>query len=184
MDYTTSSELQQYLDHNEKLLWTGRPKTGIVFRAADIFLIPFSLLWCGFAIFWFVTALTSGAPFLFAMFGIPFVVVGLIFVFGRFIIDAKQRAHTYYGITADRIIIKSGIFKKSIQSVTIKTLSDLSYTEKNDGTGTIHFGPKNPMMMWGSGLNWWPGVKVAPTLEMIPDVRNVYNKIIAIQKSK
>jgi hypothetical protein len=138
MDYTTSAELQLYLDHYEKLLWTGRPKTAIVFRTADIFLITFSVLWCGFAIFWFVTALTSGAPFLFVMFGIPFVVVGLIFVFGRFMIDAKQRAHTYYGITADRIIIKSGIFKNSIQSIKIKTLSDLEYTEKNDGSGTIH----------------------------------------------
>lgn len=64
------TELRQHLDSGENLLWTGQPKTGIVFRNADIFLIPFSLLWCGFAIFWFITALTSGAPFFFAMFGI------------------------------------------------------------------------------------------------------------------
>ena len=117
MDYNISTELQQYVDSNEKLVWTGRPRTGIVFRSADIFLIPFSLFFCGFAIFWFTTALTSGAPFIFAMFGIPFVVIGIIMVFGRFIIDAKQRENTYYGLTNDRIIIKTGIYTKSIKSL-------------------------------------------------------------------
>lgn len=100
MEYYDITELQQYLDTNEKLLWTGRPKTGIVFRTADIFLIPFSLLWCGFAIFWVTMA--SQASIFFAMFGIPFVVIGLMLVFGRFIIDAKLRAHTYYGLTNNR----------------------------------------------------------------------------------
>ena len=184
MDFNVTTELRQHLDSNEKLVWTGRPKTGIVFRTADIFLIPFSLFWCGFAIFWFTSALASGAPFFFAMFGIPFVVIGLIFVFGRFIIDAKQRENTYYGVTDDRIIIKSGIYRKSIKSLNIKTLSEIEYVEKNDGSGTINIGPKNPMMIWGNGMNWWPGVKATPSLELIPDVRKVYNKIIEIQKSR
>jgi hypothetical protein len=184
MDFNTSIALQEHLDPNEKLIWAGQPKKGILFRTADIFLIPFSLLWCGFAIFWFTTALTSGAPFLFAMFGIPFVVIGLIFVFGRFIIDAKQRENTYYGITSDRIIIKSGIYKKSIRSLNIKALSEIEYDEKSDGNGTINIGPKNPMMMWGNGMNWWPGIKPTPSLDLVQDVRQVYNKIIEIQKTK
>jgi hypothetical protein len=184
MDYNISTELQQYVDSNEKLVWTGRPRTGIVFRSADIFLIPFSLFFCGFAIFWFTTALTSGAPFIFAMFGIPFVVIGIIMVFGRFIIDAKQRENTYYGLTNDRIIIKSGIYTKSIKSLNIKTLSDIQYVEKNDGSGTINFGQKNPIMISSNGMNWWPGVNETPSLDLIQDVRKVYNKIVEIQKSK
>ena len=112
MDYNLTTELQEHLDTNEKLIWTGQPKKGIVFRTADIFLIPFSLLWCGFAIFWVIMA-SQGSIF-FAMFGIPFVIIGLIFVFGRFIIDAKQRENTYYGLTDDRIIIKSGVYKKTL----------------------------------------------------------------------
>ncbi|MEZ5013983.1 MAG: PH domain-containing protein [Chitinophagales bacterium] len=184
MDFSVTTELQQHLDNNEKLVWTGRPKTGIVFRTADILLIPFSLLWCGFAIFWFTTAWSSGAPFFFVIFGIPFVIIGLIFVFGRFIIDAKQRENTYYGLTDDRIIIKSGIYRKVIKSLNVKTLSDIEYVEKRDGSGTINIGPRNPMMMWGNGMNWWPGVKATPSLDLIQDVRKVYNKIIEIQKSK
>lgn len=184
MDFNASIELQEHLDPNEKLIWTGQPKKGILFRTADIFLIPFSLLWCGFAIFWFTTALTSGAPFFFVLFGIPFVVVGLIFVFGRFIIDAKQRENTYYGITNDRIIIKSGVYKKTFKSLNIRTLSEIEYDEKSDGVGTINIGPKNPMMMWGSGMNWWPGIKATPSLDLVQDVRQVYSKIIEIQKTR
>ena len=178
------TELRPHLDSGENLLWSGQPKKGIVFRTVDVFLIPFSVIWCGFAIFWFTTALTSEAPFLFAMFGIPFVVIGLFFVFGRFIIDAKQRDNTSYGITEHRIMIKSGIMSKKIQSLNIQTLSDIEYSEKHDGTGTISIGPKNPMMIWGNGMNWWPGIKSSPQLEMIPNVRKVYNQIIELQKKK
>lgn len=184
MNYNLNAELQEHIDANEKLIWIGEPKRGILFRSADIFLIPFSLVWCGFAIFWFYSALNMGAPFLFAMFGVPFVIIGLIFAFGRFIIDAKQRANTVYGLTEDRIIIKSGVFKKTIQSLNIRTLSNIEYTEKSDKSGTINFGPKNPMMMWGNGMNWWPGVKASPSFDLIQDVRQVYNKIIEIQKAK
>ncbi len=95
MNFNATTELQKHLDTNEKMIWTGPPKKGIEFRATDIFLIPFSLLWCGFAIFWFTTAISSSAPFFFSMFGIPFIVIGLVFIFGRFIIDAKQRENTF-----------------------------------------------------------------------------------------
>lgn len=184
MDYSTAAKLQHHLDPNEKLIWAGQPKQGIVFRTEDIFLIPFSLMWCGFAIFWFITAVSSGAPFFLAIFGIPFVVLGLMFVFGRFIIDSKQRENTYYGVTEDRIIIKSGVYKTSVKSLNIKTLTNIEYVEQNDGSGSINLGPKNPMMMWGNGMNWWPGIKATPSLDLIRDVRKVYKQIVEIQQRK
>lgn len=179
MIQSLQSELRPHLENDESLLWTGKPKTGIVFRTADIFLVPFSIFWCGFAVFWVVMASQAG---IFALFGVPFVVVGLFFVFGRFIIDAKQRKNTTYGLTEDRIIIKSGITSQKIKSLNIRTLSDIEYSEKSDGSGTISFGPKNPMMIWGNGMNWWPGMKTNPQLELIPNVRKVYGQIIELQR--
>ena len=183
MEFNTSHALQQHLDHNESLIWTGEPKKGIIFRPSDLFLIPFSICWCGFAVFWLTTAIKSGAPFFFALFGIAFVIAGLNFVFGRFIIDAKQRSNTIYGLTEHRIIIKSGVFTSSVKSLNIKTISDIEYEEKNDGSGTITIGPKNPMTNWGRGIDIANSNKVTPSLEFIPDVRKVYNKIIELQKS-
>jgi hypothetical protein len=176
------SELREHLDRDENLLWTGKPKSGIAFRTADIFMIPFSILWCGFAILWMMLASQAGG--LFFLFGVPFVIIGLIFVFGRFIIDAKQRENTVYGLTENRILIKSGVISKHIKSLNIRTLSDIELSEKGDGTGTISIGPKNPFMIWGSGMSWWPGMKMNPQLEMIPNAKKVYNQIIEIQNRK
>lgn len=178
------TELRQHLNNHENLIWTGQPKTGVVFRTADIFLIPFSLIWCGSAIFWFITAISSDAPIFFSLFGLPFVIMGLLFVFGRFIIDARQRENTIYGITEERIIIKSGIYNKSVKSLNIRSLSNIEYTEISDGSGTISIGSRNPMMLWGNGMNWWPGLKSIPQLDLIPEVRKVYNQIIELQKKK
>ena len=181
MEHDISKAFQGHLDSNEKLIWTGQPKKGIVFRTADLFLIPFSLFWCGFAIFWFVSALLSGVPF-FALFGVPFVIIGLIFVFGRFIIDAKQRANTFYALTEERIIIKSGIYKISIKSLNLKTLSDIELEEKSNSSGTISFGPKYRLMYWRNGLNWMPGANETPEFQLIEDARKVYKLIIDFQK--
>jgi len=184
MNFNINLELQTYLDKNEKLLWTGQPKRGIFFKSSDIFVIPFSLIWCGFAIFWVFMTASFGAPFFFTLFGVPFILIGLYIVFGRFIFDAKQRANTFYGLTEDRIIIKSGINRKTIKSLNIKALTDIEYSEKSDGSGTISFGSKNVFEAWNNSMSIGSGNKGIPSLEFIDDVRKVYNKIIEIQRNK
>ena len=120
MDFNTQRIIQSEIDSDEKLIWFGKPNQGIVFRGSDIFMIPFSLLWGGFAIFWEISALSipmdkAGAiGIIFPLFGIPFVLVGLYMIFGRFIYDAKNRSKTFYGITDQRVIIVSGLFRKGV----------------------------------------------------------------------
>lgn len=176
------SELRTYLQGNEKLQWSGKPKTGLSFRKEDVFFIPFSLLWCGFAIFMLVSNLQTSDSLMFSLFGVPFVLMGLMMVFGRFIVDAKARANTIYGLTNDRIIIKSGIFSKQIKSMNINSLMALEYTEKPDGSGTINLGPKNPYTIMAHGMSWMPNVETQPQLESIPNVRQVYDQIVELRK--
>ena len=171
------------MSSGEKLIWTGRPKSGIVFRGSDAFLIPFSLLWGGFAIFWEARVIGTGGPFFFKLWGIPFVLVGLYITVGRFFVDAKKRANTIYGMTQDRIIIKSGIFSRDIKSLNIRTISDITFNQTPANRGTITLGPTDFRYSMMQGMEW-PGAKQPPRLEFIEDVKFVYDKIIDIQRQK
>src|SRR5438876_1023650 len=77
IDYDIESQLVPNLDASERLVWAGKPKSGVIFRSLDIFMIPFSILWGGFAIFWEVLA--ASGPFFFWIFWYPFCYCGLAF---------------------------------------------------------------------------------------------------------
>jgi hypothetical protein len=176
--------LNQQLDSGEHLLWSGQPRRGIRLRGQDAFLIPFSILWCGFAIFWETSVIRTGAPFFFMLWGIPFVCVGLFFVFGRFIADARSRARTYYGVTGERILIVSGLFAQQTKSLQLRTLTDVSLTQRSDGSGTITFGPTHYMnTFFPAGA--WPGTGryVPPSFDLIERAKEVYDIIRNAQRT-
>ena len=178
-----ASEIERELSSGERLLWSGQPQRGIRLRSSDAFLIPFSLLWCGFAIFWEASVITKGAPFFFRLWGVPFVLVGLYLVVGRFIVDARTRERTFYGVTSERIIIVSGLFSRQTKSLQLRTLSDISLAERADGSGTITFGPQHPMAQRiPSG---WPGAGqyAAPAFDMIERAKETYNLIRQTQRT-
>ena len=52
MDESPEEIISRELNTSEQLLWAGRPPLGLMFRTVEVFLIPFSVLWGGFAIFW------------------------------------------------------------------------------------------------------------------------------------
>jgi len=74
------------VDPGERLLWMGKPAAPGWFQRQDLVLVPFSLLWGGFAIFWEAVALSSRSArdsVIFPLWGVPFVLVGLYLIFGR-----------------------------------------------------------------------------------------------------
>jgi hypothetical protein len=180
MDYEITQKLQKELSAGESLLWSGRPQRGVVLRGADAFLIPFSLLWGGFALFWEFSAFKSGAPIFFLLFGGVFVVVGLYFIFGRFIGDSIVRGKTYYGVTNDRVLILSEFPVKGVKSLNLRTLSDITFTSKSNGKGTITFGPT---ASWTEGIRWsGMGSYKTPSFELVDNVKSVYDIIRNAQK--
>jgi hypothetical protein len=142
------------------------------------------LLWCGFAVFWEFGALATRAPFFFKLWGIPFVVAGLYFVFGRFIVDVKQREKTYYGLTDQSVIIVSGFIQKKVKTLNLRSISDISLTEHSTGRGTITFGPTPPFYGWFGGSSW-PGMGQysMPSFERIDDAKDVYNLLNRTSRS-
>lgn len=183
LHFNIENEIRPHLRPDERLLWAGKPRGGIVFRRSDITFIPFSLLWGGFAIFWELLVIAFDAPLLFKLWGIPFVLVGLYLIVGRFFVDAKVRAHTFYGLTRDRIIIKSGVFSQSVQSIPVRTLVDVTYSQKADRSGTIILGTAGAgyIIKSNSGST---GTKQMPQLELIENVQNVYDQILELQRQQ
>ena len=176
MAFEAQQQLQSELASGERLLWTGQPRQGIRLRAADALLIPFSLLWGGFAVYWEIGVLQDGtAPFM-AIFGIPFVCVGLYVTVGRFLVDSYRRARTYYGLTGQRALIRT---PGGIRSVALRGVADVSLREATDGTGTISFGSGNgPQLSFLVGTSW-PGATrgLPPQFDMIENARRVYSQI-------
>jgi hypothetical protein len=184
VDASVQLQLSGSLEPGESLIWTGVPRQGLLLRPFDAFMIPFSLLWGGFAIFWEASVLRAGAPLLFALWGVPFVLVAVYITVGRFFLDARVRANTVYGLTNRRAIILSGTFSRSTTSLPLRTLTDIAMEEWKDGTGTIHLGRPHPLAVWYAGMQW-PGMAryQTPSFDLIPDVKRVYNQLMEVQRS-
>ena len=180
-ELTENNELQAVLGKSEHLIWSGRPKQGLMLRSSDAVLIPFSIMWGGFALFWESSVIFSGAPFFFMLWGIPFVLMGLYITVGRFFADAYMRQKTYYGLTKDRVIIVSGLFQQSVKSLPLNTLADVTLSKRMDGRGTITFGGDGAILGIPSlfSNSSWPNSRrpAPPAFEAIPDAPMVYEYI-------
>jgi hypothetical protein len=137
-------------------------------------------------IFWEYNAATSDkAPAFFVFFGIPFVLIGLYLLAGRFFADSYQRSQTYYGLTERRALILSGIFVRELRAISLQNLNEISLTERSGGSGDIQFGQPNPLYAMWRGTAW-PGMdkRLVPAFELIDNVRSVYDLIQKAQHSK
>ena len=178
------SELHGRLDQGERVLWTGRPQLGLLLRKGDLAGVPFSLLWCGFAIFWESQVLTTNAPWFFALWGIPFILVGIYLVLGRFVVDAWRRQRTVYAVTDRRALILSGLRTPTLKSLDIEGLTDIELQGEGGERGTLVLGlsPANPAANF-LGRSW-PGTAayMAPAFERIDDASGVLRIIREARK--
>jgi hypothetical protein len=175
----STTDLTDRMLTGERILWSGRPAQGLLFTGRDVFLIPFSLMWGGFAVFWESTVLTTQkTPGFFGLWGIPFVLIGLYLIAGRFLLDAWVRGGMVYAVTNKRILIsRSGPFSK-FTALSLDRLPDASLSESSGGRGTIRFG--QPAQMWGgrNGMSsWTPSLDPTPQFIGIENVRSVFDQI-------
>jgi hypothetical protein len=111
----------------------------------------------------------------FKLWGIPFVSVGLYLTIGRFFVDARARARTYYAITNERALVISGVSARRVKSLPLRTLGDITLSERA-GSGTITLGPVPPWGLWYGGFQW-PGMSARQpsAFEMIGNARSVHD---------
>jgi len=147
--------IQAELVGGESIAWMGQPNPRVVFHKQDLFLIPFSLLWGGFAIFWeggvagFWNHGSRNGAWIFGMiWGIPFVVIGQYLIWGRFIYDLWLKRRTFYAVTNRRVIVVQKGWSKKIVGAYLDSLPALTKEGSDQGTGTLSFAPSSSSS-WG-----------------------------------
>ncbi len=172
-----AAELELELAPGERLLWSTKPQQGIRFIAADAFLLPFALVWLafslGFELMSFrIPVATGGAMrMVFAIFGLPFVFIGLYLLAGRFFLDAKRRRNTAYGITNQRVLTVTRGRNRRIRSLDLAQIKDVETIERRDGSGRILLqsaGAPNYVMV---GRNQPYPVAAGFSLDFVPNIR-------------
>ena len=190
-EYRIREVFQSELLEGETIEWTGQPDPTVYFTKADIFLVPFSLLWGGFAVFWELMALgflfgssgKHGAPGFFPIFGLPFVAMGLYFIFGRFIYKAAKKRRTYYAVTNKRILIVIGGGRNNnVQATYIHDIPTVNMLQ-GGRAGTIIFGNSTGQMASyaNTGMDFFGMSQAygtaAPAFYDIHDVDKVYQLV-------
>jgi hypothetical protein len=180
---------QPDLLRDEKVAWAGQADPQFRFSGGDIFLVPFSILWGGFALFWEagVLGLLDGQPALNpgALFGIPFVVIGQYFIWGRFIYKAYKNRRTFYALTNQRVLILATMRARRVQTLFLNQLPTINKTVQRDGVGTLEFGlsPSWAGTYANSGMELFAGRsgQMAPAFYDIPDVESVYRLVMRLK---
>jgi hypothetical protein len=131
--------------------------------------IPFSLMWGGFAIFWEWSVLNiprhaNNAPgpfsligYIFPLWGIPFVCIGLYMIFGRFFYKVWIKKRTTYAVTDKRILVVTEGFRRQVQAQFLNQVPTINKSISSNGVGSLIFGNLSfgGMMYANSGMGFW-----------------------------
>ena len=134
----------------ERILWSGGPDPARHLTGKDWFLIPFSLLWGGFAVFWLIQVLGIGAPIYFIVFGSVFAFVGVYFVIGRFLVKSARKRRTGYFVTNQRAVIRRG--SGSLEDVSLRNapISTQRSARGDHATVTMGYSGDGVFQIWNN----------------------------------
>ena len=136
------NEVTEELEPDEQIIWTGQPDTKKLFTRADIFLVPFTLLWTGMPVFMVTT--TRNIPFsIFMILPLFFIVIGMYITFGRFIVKTYRKKRTIYALTDRRVIEITDTSRRRVKTAVYSRIPNLSYSQGRSGGGSITFGNEN-----------------------------------------
>jgi hypothetical protein len=118
IDPKAAQQIPPELFSDESIFWAAMPNTRIMFHSDDWAMIPFSVLWLGFFVFWEADTLgwtgKHQLDWFSQLWGIPFLIVGNFMLGGRFPWDAWVKRRTYYAVTNRRVILLEHSWKKKI----------------------------------------------------------------------
>lgn len=127
-----------YLEEGERLLWKGAPATGTRVTNTGITQSIFGVFFLGFSVFWVGLGANTGGGLTVALFGAPFVMVGLWLVAGHWFYDAYKRKHSRYALTNKRALIARTVFGRKMESYPINRFAPVGLVEGPLDTVNFH----------------------------------------------
>ncbi|MGN0295058.1 MAG: hypothetical protein ACI4D3_13750 [Lachnospiraceae bacterium] len=158
----------------ESILWEGRPQSGHYLTGADWLAVPLSIFLTGFCLIWPYLILSSDDmpwPLIFII--IPFAVIAVHTLIGRFILLKKHRKYTSYVITDCRIIRKC---KQDIDFMDRFVHPPITVKYYKNGDGSIYYGSvfNNQTKSFDIGKNTLQEF----ALENIKEAGEIYDKYL------
>lgn len=176
---TQSNSWEDYLDADEKLLWQGAPATGLRFSGKGLFISIFGLFFLGFSVFWVTMAASFGTntpiDYVFPLFGLPFVAVGLWLVVGHWFYDAYKRKRSRYALTDQRAIIARRLFGRKMESYDISKDAPIYLVEGD--LDTVNFAQRTYRTKNGTNT-------VSIGFRFIEDGRKVFNLLKEVREQQ
>jgi hypothetical protein len=147
------AKLSAGLGSSEQLLWSGMPDSGRTLRVSSpifLFALPWTLFVCCWEIMalWMVahvfTGNSSRTPWgiavVFALFGIPFVWVGLWLMRKPFVAAARAR-NTLHAVTSERLVtLFSNAATHEVTSHAPTAISGVTLKDHGNGVGSLTIG--------------------------------------------
>jgi hypothetical protein len=192
IDPNAAMKIQPELMSGETLQWATMPNTSVILHSEDWTVIPFSLLWGGFAIFWEAGVLgywgngakKHPAPGFMVLWGIPFVLIGQYLIWGRFLTDAWLKRKTYYAVSNCRVLIVQEGWKRKVRSCYLETIPEI--VREGERTGTLWLGQKLSLFAGRgspkSSISRFDVDSYVPVLADIDDLDSVYQLIIELRE--
>jgi hypothetical protein len=143
-DGAAETATRDALEPGERLLWSGRPRQGLLLRRGDAILIPATLVPLAFAVFLEAVViakgrLADGGAVVMALLVGSIVVATLHLVVGRFFLDAYQRARTFYGVSDRRVLIVFRFYGSRALAFALERVTEIDIRADRGGLGTLTF---------------------------------------------
>jgi hypothetical protein len=165
------------LHPGERLIWCGRPLSGIHFRRNQIpGTLVIAVAMALFAIIPIVIAITAyregeAGGVIFA----AFFLLAASAAAGNYVREYRQRGRAAFGLTDRRVIVLSDVKEFQDWSLPLASLSEITLREQKDGSGSI--------VCFSTELGWnrptrQKGVLPRPLVASVVDVRHVHDLLL------
>ncbi len=174
--------IENQLNPNEIILWTGKPEKGFRITFEDLIKIPFLFIFTGISILLFKISLSNNGYSGMTIISFLLTSGGITIFINNYIIEQFRRKNYIYVITNQRVIfIKNNVFK----SLNLDSIKQISFVEHpfNHIYGSVIIGePENIFgsnyepFHWKYLLNYQSGINFKlnkNSIEFIKDYKKV-----------